>query len=53
MWFGKKRAEARLNSELRYHLDKLTEEHIAAGMSRETARLTSPVSSAAVRCATT
>ena len=39
MWFGKRRAEARLNSELHYHLDKLTEEYTAAGMSREAARL--------------
>ena len=39
MWFGKRRAEARLNAELRYHLDKLTEEYTAAGMSPEAARL--------------
>jgi hypothetical protein len=39
MWFGKRRAEARLNSELRYHLDKLTEEYGAAGMRPEAARL--------------
>src|SRR5690349_13848778 len=39
MWFGKKRAEARLHSELRYHFDKLAEEYIAAGMSPKAARL--------------
>jgi len=39
MWFGKRRAEARLSSELRYHLDKLTEEYAASGMSPEAARL--------------
>ncbi|MGH9657134.1 MAG: ABC transporter permease, partial [Bryobacteraceae bacterium] len=39
MWFGKRRAEARLSSELRYHLDKLTEEYAASGMSSEAARL--------------
>jgi predicted permease len=38
MWFGKRRAEARLSSELRYHLDKRTEEYAAAGMSPEAAR---------------
>src|SRR5215475_8454194 len=39
MWFGKRRAEARLNSELCYHMDKLTDEYTAAGMSPEEARL--------------
>ncbi len=39
MWFSKKRAEARLHFELRYHLDKLAEEYIAAGMSAKEARL--------------
>jgi predicted permease len=39
MWFGNKRAEARLHSELRYHLDKLEQEYIAAGMSPRAARL--------------
>src|SRR3954452_530797 len=39
MWFGKRRAEARLSSELRYHLDKLTEEYAASGMSPEAAQL--------------
>ena len=39
MWFGKKRAEARLHSELHYHLDKLAEEYIAAGMTQKEARL--------------
>jgi hypothetical protein len=39
MWFGNKRAEARLHSELRYHLDKLEEEYIAAGMRPKEARL--------------
>src|SRR5688500_16866743 len=39
MRFGKKRAEARLHSELRYHLDKLAEEYVAAGMSPKAARL--------------
>lgn len=39
MWSGKKRAEASLSSELSYHLDKLTEEYVAAGMSPEAARL--------------
>src|SRR5215472_2189873 len=38
MWFGKRRAETQLSSELRYHLDKLTEEYVAAGMSPEAAR---------------
>jgi hypothetical protein len=38
MWFGWRRAEAQLSSELRYHLDKLTEEYVAAGMSPEAAR---------------
>ena len=39
MWFGKRRAEGRLSSELRYHLEKLTEEYAASGMSPEAARL--------------
>src|SRR5690349_10822611 len=39
MWFGKRSAEARLSSELRYHLDRLAEEYAASGMSQEAARL--------------
>src|SRR5271168_4269802 len=36
--FAKRPADPQMNSELRFHLDELTDENIAAGMSPEEAR---------------
>ena len=38
MWFGRKTSEAQLNSELRYHFEKLVCDFVAAGIPPEEAR---------------
>jgi putative ABC transport system permease protein len=37
-FFGKRASDSQMNSELRFHIDELTDENIALGMSREEAR---------------
>jgi putative ABC transport system permease protein len=37
-FFGKPASDSQMNSELRFHIDELTDENIALGMSREEAR---------------
>jgi hypothetical protein len=37
--FKRDRVESELDEELRFHVERLTEEHVARGLSREDARL--------------